>query len=194
MDLQKIGAKLFVTEGASIPLQEFVPVFHRWIQDSTIPGILIDVVDYRHVHRGPGVMLIGHDFHLAIDDENGRRGLSIDWKRALSGDAPARLTAVLRTAVDAGIALERESLPGGGIRFGGECLTIRLGDRALTPNDNSTWNSFRPLLDQLLGRLYGTAAVQVRRDPDSRRRLAAEVSAPSPVPLDDLRARLGPPT
>ena len=50
-------------------------MFHDWIQNQRLDELLIDVVDYRHVHDGPGVILIAHDAHYAFDTSEGRLGL-----------------------------------------------------------------------------------------------------------------------
>lgn len=190
MDLQKIGVKLYAPDGAQPPLQDFVPVFHRWIQRSTLAGTLIDVVDYRHVHHGPGVMLIGYDFHLAVDDDGGERGISVDWKRPLSGDSSARVGRVLSVALDAAIALEAATFPGGRVEFDGTRLEVRVSDRILAPNDDQAWASFRDEMGATIGRLMPASRLRLERTPDPRRRLAARISASPPFALRDLRDRL----
>ena len=49
--LQHVNVK-FPSAG-SIDLTQAIPVFHRWIQEQALPGLLIDVADYRHVPEGP---------------------------------------------------------------------------------------------------------------------------------------------
>ncbi|MFN7951617.1 MAG: hypothetical protein U0610_07810 [bacterium] len=193
MDLQKIGVKLYLEGGSHGPLADYTLVFHRWIQNKSLGGTLLDVVDYRHVHQGPGVMLVAFEFHLAIDEENGERGLTIDWKQPLAGAPIERVSQVLATALGACATLEREELPGGRARFAGERLTIRVGDRALCPNDPPSRNAFRAELDPLLARLYPGLALTVDGEPDPRRRLTAHVRAPEPVSVAELARRLGAP-
>jgi hypothetical protein len=67
MNLQKVGVKFFVEKGADIPLSSFIPVFHRWIQDDKLEGMLVDVTEYTHVHQGPGVVLIAHEDNYGLD-------------------------------------------------------------------------------------------------------------------------------
>ena len=67
METVKYDLKLFLQDAGQVDLADFIPVFHDWIQDQSLDELLIDVVDYRHVHDGPGVMLIAHDAHYAID-------------------------------------------------------------------------------------------------------------------------------
>ena len=66
MESVKVDLKLFLQDASRVDQEEFIPVFHDWIQNPS-GELLIDVVDYRHVHDGPGVILIAHDAHYAID-------------------------------------------------------------------------------------------------------------------------------
>ncbi len=190
MDLQKIGVKLYLDGGGHGPLEHFAPVFHRWIRNHTLDGSLIDVVDYRHVHRGPGVMLIAFEYQLSIGDEDGEPGLAVDWKQPLDGEPLERLSRVLGVALAACAALEREELPDGPVRFAGDRLTLRVSDRALTPNDDGSFAQLRTVLDPLLARLFPDAALEVGAEPDRRRRLAAHVRAASATNIATLAERL----
>ena len=42
--LQRIGFKLFVAKTSSFALREIVPVYHRWIQQRAVEGLLIDAM------------------------------------------------------------------------------------------------------------------------------------------------------
>ncbi|MBK7975853.1 MAG: hypothetical protein IPK07_22120 [Deltaproteobacteria bacterium] len=190
MDLQKIGVKLFASDGCRPPLAEFVPVLHRWIQRGFLGGSLIDVVDYRHVHHGPGVMLIGFDFQLAIDEEGGERGLSVEWRRPLADDFGARVDRVLCVALDAAIELESIELPSGAVRFDRTRLDIRVGDRILAPSDDATWTQFRQVIEAGVGQLLRSNHVGLARDPDPRKRMTARITASPSFSLRVLRERL----
>lgn len=61
---QKIQAELFFEE--SIDLNEVKNLFHRWLQEDRLTGLFIDVVDYRHVPDGPGVLLAGHEGDIGV--------------------------------------------------------------------------------------------------------------------------------
>ncbi len=75
MTTHKFGIKLFFTS-ATKPLKDFIPVFHGWIQRQALPGhMLLDVHDYSHVHHGPGILLVGHEANISVDEAEGRRGL-----------------------------------------------------------------------------------------------------------------------
>jgi hypothetical protein len=59
MTPHRITLKYFVTDPTAVHLHAMIPLFHCWIQQSKVPGMLIDVADYSHMVDGPGVMLIG---------------------------------------------------------------------------------------------------------------------------------------
>ena len=65
---QQLSVKIFAHDPAAVQPAAFIPIFHRWIQESRLADrLLIDVADYRHVANGPGVLLIGHEAHYALD-------------------------------------------------------------------------------------------------------------------------------
>ena len=62
MDLQRIGIKIFADKPAPVPVREFIPVFHSWIQKQAVENhLLIDVHDYSHMHQGPGILLVAQE-------------------------------------------------------------------------------------------------------------------------------------
>jgi hypothetical protein len=63
MDPHRIAIKFFVESDprAAVDLEPFIPMFHRFVQQGSVEGLLVDVADYAHVRDGPGVILIGHD-------------------------------------------------------------------------------------------------------------------------------------
>ena len=91
MNLHRISVKYFVAEPECVDLDAMIPVFHEWIQRSRVPGMLVDVADYRHITGGPGVVLVGHDVDYALDTTDGRPGLVHTRKRSITGELGARL-------------------------------------------------------------------------------------------------------
>ena len=138
--------KVFAREGWSADLGEAIPVFHRWIQQQTSDELLIDVADYRHVPKGPGVLLVGHDAMRRLDQ--GGRGLGLLYSRrtAMSGSVEEKL----RSAVDAALAtcrlLEAEPEFAGKLTFDAGDLEVSVNDRMLAPNTDETWRALEPVL------------------------------------------------
>ena len=95
MDLQKINVKFFVEKGDNMPLADLIPVFHRWIQQDKLEGMLIDVTEYTHVYQGPGLLLIAHEANYSLDEMDGKRGLLYNQKRAPKKSAEEHLKTCL---------------------------------------------------------------------------------------------------
>src|SRR5437762_11882508 len=113
--IQHVRVKIFASE-AAVDLGDAIPVFHRWIQDRVCPEMLIDVADYRHVPRGPGVLLIGHEANYSLDNAKGRLGLLYSRKQA-GGSAQENLSQAWDSAVAACRLLEQEPEVAGKLAF-----------------------------------------------------------------------------
>jgi len=96
--IQKIDVKVFATKGEDIDPYEFVPVLQRWIQEHTIPGTLIDVADYSHMHEGPGIILVGHQYNVSVDYTSGKMGLLFRYKRPAENTFAERVQSAARQA------------------------------------------------------------------------------------------------
>ena len=115
MEINRISVKLPVADGSNIEPALLIPLFHRWIQDKAVEGLLLDVADYSHVPDGPGVMLVGHEGDYAIDYMSGKPQLMYQRKRAMTGDLRDRLRLTLRLALQAAKALQANPAPHGPI-------------------------------------------------------------------------------
>ena len=133
----RINAKLFVTKETAVSLPAIVPVFHRWIQTQAVPGLLIDVADYKHVEDGPGILIVGHEGDYALDQENGRSGLLYTRKREWpTADFKDRLHLVIGLAVQAAQLLAAdESL---NLDFRTTEIQLAFSDRLNAPNTPAT--------------------------------------------------------
>ncbi len=172
-DLQRFAVKIFAERRAPLEVSEFIPVFHRWIRDRAVPGILIDVADYGHLPEGPGVMLVGHEADYAMDAMEGPFGLLYTRKRPSPGALAGRLEAALRAAQAAGAKLEEEFA--GRLVIGkGEALFLS-NDRLLAPNDGAAFEALRPALESAASAVFGGADVR-REEGDPRRRLAVRLT------------------
>ena len=96
MDIQKFGIKLFFQKNESYSYREFIPELHRWIQNDSISGhMLIDVVDYSHIPDGPGIILVAHEGHFSLDQEDHKPGILYMRKTEISGSFKDRFNKVL---------------------------------------------------------------------------------------------------
>lgn len=133
MQPRRLALKLFATN--AIPradLHRFIGVFHRFIQEAAVPGLLIDVADYAHVPDGPGVMLIGHDVDYGIDLARGRTGLVTVRKHTgdVSLETLFRDTLAKARAVAAALEVDEHAA----IRFAPGELELSFPDRLAAPN------------------------------------------------------------
>ena len=188
MDLQRVAVKVFAPEGGAIPLPEFIPVFHSWIQGRRVGGTLIDVADYGHLSNGPGVVLIGHDADYFMDTSEGPFGLIYNRKRGLEGSAADRWRSCFGAALKACAELEKDFK--GKLKFRAADSLVIFNDRLETPNEESTFSAVRADLESTAAEIYGGKVELTRREDDPRSRLAVEVRASENVALSDLVSRL----
>ena len=183
MESVKYDLKLFLQDASQVNLEDFIPVFHDWIQHQRLDELLIDVVDYRHVHDGPAVMLIAHDAHYAIDMAGGRMGLLYSRRRETHPSrngiqsVTERLHSVLQCALKACRLLEAEPSLQGRVKFRGDELLLRVNDRLVSPTP-AAFDDLQAHLRPVLERLYPALQVEVDLcgEPDSRLAVAIRVA------------------
>ncbi len=175
MDLHKIAVKFFAEDPLGVKAEELIPVFHRWIQKHTVEGTLIDVADYSHVPGGPGVVLVGFETDLGLDEMEGPLGLLLTRKQPLPGAFPERVAGTLKAALDACAKLEEEPELKGRLRFRkGEALFIS-NDRLLAPNTDAAFEALKAGLEAAGREVFPKGVSIVREGGDPRRRLAARL-------------------
>ena len=190
MNLNRIGVKFFLHDADTVALAEYIPIFHRWIQNHSVGGVLVDVADYSHVYAGPGVLLIAHEGNYSMDERGERRGLVYYNKHAGNRSLLDSLASVCETALNACLQLEREPELEGRITFSGHELQLFANDRLSAPNTQETFTAIEPLLAGFLDNLYACADYSVTREPDPRERFSVTVKTLEPVKTNDLLARL----
>lgn len=196
MHTPKYDIKWFLDDTSEMALEALIPVFHHWIQRQCLEELLIDVADYRHVHHGPGVMLIAHDAHYAMDASGGRLGLLYSRRRETHpsrrdmADARERLASVFLCALTACQHLEAEAVFQGRLRFRTDSLMLRVNDRLYAPN---TLNVFQEVYEELapfLRTLYPNQSLEVSHASDTASRLTIEVKAAENPDVETLLTRL----
>ena len=113
VELQHVNVKLLLENPEDLNLDAVITVFHSWIQDQVCEELLLDVADYRHVHHGPGVVLIGHGADYAIDNTDGRLGIRYNRKAPLEGSNQDRLAQAVRAVLAAAERLHQDIQVGG---------------------------------------------------------------------------------
>jgi hypothetical protein len=193
MEAHKLQIKLFATDAASALEQEaFIPVFHDWIKRQALPELVIDVVNYAHVPKGPGVGLIGHANDYAIDDAEGRRGLLYSRKR--NEPAPGdRVRDAFRRTLFAAQLLEAEPALAGKLAFRTEEWLFRVNDRLAAKNDDATFAALEPELKQLGQTLFAGEPFALARKGSAKDLFTVTLRTERRAPLATLLDRLGGP-
>jgi hypothetical protein len=157
MQPEKLQLKLFTDRASGISPEAFVIVFHNWIKKKLLPELMIDVANYAHVPKGPGVALIGHGNDYFIDEGEGRLGLLYSRKRG-APEPEQRLADAFRRTLHAASLIENDAtLATGGakVRFRTDEVQLRINDRLAAPNDDATFAALKPELDGFCRELFG---------------------------------------
>ena len=176
-DLQKMAVKLFAEPAARLDLRDLIPVFHRWIREHAVEGVLVDVADYSHLPQSPGVVLVAHEADWAVDAAEGPLGLLYVRKAPRPGDLRARIAGAFKAAREACVKLQSDPALGGRLKFRAAEGLFIANDRLLAPNDAATWEALRPDLQAAATEVLGPVAL-ARDAADPRRRLTVQVQGP----------------
>jgi hypothetical protein len=178
---RRISAKFFAQpDAAAAPdLRPFIGVFHRFIQEGVLEGLLLDVADYAHVPGGPGVILIGHDVDYAIDLADRRAGLLTTRKRHPNLPLSELLRDTLRRALIAAQQIEADA--SAGLRFGTGEIELRFVDALAAPNTREAYESVCKEIEPVAIRLFGASGFELTRVrvDDPREVLTVSLSVPS---------------
>lgn len=176
-NVDHVNVKIFARNGAGVDLEPAIPMFHRWIQESSLPDLLIDVADYRHVPAGPGVMLIGHASDYSLDLAFDRLGLLYNRKLPLDGSLEEKLQSAFASALAACALVEDDPAYRGKLEFDSSNCEIIFNDRLLAPNTDAGWQALQPSVRHFLDTVFGKDAYEVERVGEPRERLRLAVHA-----------------
>ncbi len=172
---KRLAVKLNLARAPQLQPADIMPIFQRWIQQRTVPGMLIDVIDYKHVAEGPGIVLIADEADYAWDLGAGQAGLRYIRKRALPDSLAAALRLCFERAVLAARQLEEEAP--GAVVFDFAAAEISFLDRLAYPNEAGVASSTQSALSELLPGLLGTDVTLSRLHDDARYLLAFRCEA-----------------
>jgi hypothetical protein len=176
MDLQHVVIKIPVEGELAIEPGELINIFHRWVADQSMPELLVDVADLRHVPNGPGVILVGSEADYSLDHMGGFWGLLYRRKDVVPGTNRERLAQAYAAARKAADRLEQEL--GGKVRFSRSRAEVVINDRAIAPNTVETLAAATPDLEAFAKEALGASTVTVTpHDGDPRRRFGVTISA-----------------
>jgi hypothetical protein len=168
MDFHRLGVKFFAADPASIRLDDFIPIFHSWIQKQNLDGhLLIDVHDYSHMHQGPGILLVAQEGNFSIDMTDDRPGLLYYRKTPTSLPPAEHTAAILKSALQAVRLLEKETK----VHFITDEFVIIANDRLEAPNGDETFTALQPILTTALKQVLDESTftlTRASRDPKER--------------------------
>jgi len=190
MKSEKLQIKFFARPNAAFDIEAVVPVFHRFIREHAFDELMIDVADYKHVHHGPGVALVGDANDYFLDEGEGRPGLLFSRKRHGSGPE-GRLREGFARALKACTLLEAAPELGGKLTFATNEILIRLPDRLRAPNDDASFAEVSSEVSTLLDKLYGAGQYSIERGAPTPEPLALRVKTKASPALAALLAALG---
>jgi len=190
MDIQHVNAKLLLTNGGALDLEPLIPIFHGWIQDKIFEERLLDIADYRHVHDGPGVILIGLEGDYSVDNTDGRLGVRYNRKAALEGSNRDRLKQAVRAALRACQRLEAEPGLGGKLRFDGHEVEVFVNDRILAPNREQTRAALHPDFQSFSQELFGGTEYSLSYEGEPRRLFRVSLKSSQAFSVADLLGNL----
>jgi len=188
----------FYFEDLSVDVEEFIPVFHRWIREDVVPNeLLLDVADYKHIIDGPAILLVGHEADYVVDLTGGKPGFQYVRKRDLGADLPEALETTLGQALNGVKLAESDVELQGKLKLRTDAATIVVLDRLNFPNQSSNGDAsgdageaVRSQLADNLTALFGGDTTITRVENDGREPLTFELSAPSAPDVDTLLGRL----
>ncbi len=174
MDATKLQIKLYADNLAESDIEQFVVVFHRWIRESVLDELMIDVADYTHVPEGPGILFVGHgsDYFVEVGPEN-RPGLLYSRKRALPEGAKI-VEDSLRRALNAAKLLSQE---GPKPSFGTSEILIRIPDRLHVTNDDAAFDAVKGEVAAALSEVFDGKQFELVREGDAREPLTIRARA-----------------
>ena len=191
LDSPEVSVKLFLADSAGVRLEELIPVFHRWIKEDLLEDELpIDVANYEHVPKGPGVLLVCDTAHYHVDERAGRTGLRYRGRREARGVGADAVTTAFRAALQAARLLETDPVLENRYRFRTDEFELGIFDRLRAPSAAATLEAIRPELTEAVRGLYGVGDVGLELSSDAREPFMVTVTTGASPSVEELLGRL----
>ena len=185
MDLQKFGIKLYLNTNVSYKITDFIPIFHNWIQEKLVSDhLLIDVADYSHIPDGPGVMLIAHEGHFSLDQENHKPGIMYMRKTDIDGSFKERFKKVFSSVVQAANLLCENNI-NKEINFTTNLFRFIANDRRLADNTKENQSLYQDEVQKILEDQYSGSKWAYEDISNKNERLAFTVNFTTDINILD---------
>ena len=185
---RRLGVKFNLKQQPALQPADILPIFQRWIQEHKVDGMLIDVIDYKHVPEGPGIVLIADEADFAYDLMDGETGLNYIRKRDLPDNLADALRLVIGRAAAAARALEAEAPDD--LIFDYSAAKISFLDRMNYRNEASVFDEARAAITEALGDIVGAPVSIARHSDDPRSVFALRCQFAGEVDADALIAAM----
>ena len=185
---KRLSVKLSLKREPRLQPDDLLPIFQRWIQEHTVDGMLIDVIDYKHVPEGPGIILIADEGDYGYDLSDGQVGLQYIRKRALPDNLPDALRLTFRHALNAARQLEADTR--GDLEFDYHSAKITFLDRMRFRNSPERFDELRDEIASALAQIYGAAVQLERQYNDPRLNFALRCTVDGDSDANDVAERL----
>jgi hypothetical protein len=182
-DIALLGDRLQISlhseplRNPDVDMEQYVAVFHDWIRQSALGGLLIDVASYVHVPNGPGVLLIGHELDYGVRIALGRVELTCRHKRDPGSEGNA-LKRCLRQLLQAAQLLEGASKLSETPTFHASDFVFRSNDRLRCANNPEVGSSVARTVGGLFCKALGTNTLDVASIGTEREALTLVIKRP----------------
>ncbi|AMA10183.1 hypothetical protein [Picosynechococcus sp. PCC 73109] len=184
MYIERFCVKFPAQMPAGFDEASLIGVFQGWIRDEKIGGTLIDVVDYRHVPDGPGIMLVTYEINYMMEHQGGY-GLYAQrrWSSVENQPHTEAIADLVQSAAKFGSLLEQETE----ITLKGNEFLYISNDRLNGPNTDEGFAAVKADLSAALTQIYGGKAFTIERIQNNpKERLTLSVKVDSPVAIAEL--------
>lgn len=190
----EVSVKLFVDAQSVVRPLELIAVFHRWIKDGALEDeLVIDVANYEHVPKGPGIVLICDKAHYYFDVRADRWGMRYRGRREARATGEEAIARAFRSALHAASLLEADPTLEGRYRFRTDQVEFGIYDRLLAPSEQETLNTVRPALDAAVTAIYGEPATSFELASDPKEPFMVSIKHPGSQSVEALLGRLAAP-
>jgi hypothetical protein len=190
MNLQRINVKLFVDAPAVVRLDAFLSIFARWRENKKDPSEWVDMADYAHVPKGPGIMIIGHQGNLALDLADPGPGILYANKKGLNGNHETRVLNTFGRALALARALTEEPEYPARLSPRPSFWQLTFNDRMNTPNTDQTDSELGAAILRALDRIFGRDQYTRVREKDPLLRYGFVIHSDRVDNLDTIASKL----
>ena len=135
--LQRIDVKQLLDAPANPDLDAFLLIFDRWRQRDDHPSDWVDLADYAHMPKGPGILIAGKRDTFSVNLNPPGPGLMTSVRKGLEGTLEDRFREAFRRARELNAAILAEpEFPG--------AFTVRRGGLPLRPPARPQFGPERP--------------------------------------------------